>query len=520
MLFRSLLAMAVLLGGLPAYESHAAINKDSEIVYIVPGKGRFETPSLAEAFLAAYENSKVRINVYADREVDFPPYIEYGYLKEDTTLFIEGGATLTINNYNFRMDGLLEIRGTVDIEHSEGFMYGSGRVKFLDNGKLLKRPYTIDRRGETSLEAKDIRYGQTLADATITTDKVNWLSSIEGTWHFCDEEYVPQAGSRCHDVFFLPKYALSYESKVFEKSGKVTTKQAVPQLQKYVKPQIHVGENLLGVQPQMTFVSPVTGETVEGEFSFENSNELLYSIGEQEIAGTFQPRDSNYAPVTQYFKVDVLGTEPAIMEMPVIRNQGIYGQTLQDIQYLQGKCTNPHTGKVIKGSWEWSNPNERLCLGEQKYSMLFVPEEDGYRRLEVDMTVNTCPKVMENLTWPSCTDITYGQSLSESKLSFTKNEYGTFSWKNENIRPSVKNQGAEVVFIPAATDTYDWSRIVGYDETTKTITFTRSDRSSTGGNMRVWLGAIAGVTGRHTGMEKSRTNHRGTRPLRGVLYAG
>ena len=163
-IFFMLLAMAVLLGGLPAYESHAAINKDSEIVYIVPGKGRFETPSLAEAFLAAYENSKVRINVYADREVDFPPYIEYGYLKEDTTLFIEGGATLTINNYNFRMDGLLEIRGTVDIEHSEGFMYGSGRVKFLDNGKLLKRPYTIDRRGETSLEAKDIRYGQTLAD--------------------------------------------------------------------------------------------------------------------------------------------------------------------------------------------------------------------------------------------------------------------------------------------------------------------------------------------------------------------
>lgn len=471
-IFGMILAIAVLLGGLPVYESSAAVDRDYDIVYIIPGKGRFETQSLAEAFLAAHKNSKVEIIVLADREADFPPYIEYGYIKEDTILLVEGGATLTINKYNLRMDGLLMIRGTVDIEHSEGFMYGSGNIRFLDDGKLLKRPYTIDKRGETSLEAKDIRYGQTLADATITTDKVNWLSSIEGTWHFCDEEYAPQAGSRCHDVFFLPKYPFSYETKVFEKSGKVTTKQAVPQLEKYVKPQIHAGENLLGVQPQMTFVSPVTGETVEGDFSFEKSNELLYSIGEQEILGTFQPRDSNYAAVTQYFKVDVLGTEPAIMEMPVIRNQGIYGQTLQDIQYLQGKCTNPHTGKVIKGSWEWSNPNERLCLGEQKYSMLFVPEEDGYKRLEIDMTVNTCPKVMENLTWPSCSDIIYGQSLSESKLSFTKNEYGTFAWKNENIRPGVKNQGAEVVFIPAATDTYDWSRIAGYDENTKTITFT------------------------------------------------
>lgn len=466
------MALAMLLSAMPVCESHAATDERCDIVYIVPKKGTFETQSLAEAFLAASRNSGVEIIVMADRETDFPDYIEYGYLNEDTILLVEGGATLTINKCNFRMDGLLMVRGKVDIEHSEGYMYGSGTVRLLDNGKILKRPYTIDKKGENSLEAKDITYGQKLADATITTDKVNWLPSIEGTWHFCDEEYVPQAGTRNHDVYFLPKYPLSYETKVFEKSGKVTTKQAVPQLEHYEKPQIHIGENLLDVHPELTFVSPVTGETIEGEFTFEKSNELLSSIGEQEVLGTFNPKDANYSAVTQYFKVDVLATEPAIMEKPIIRNQGIYGQTLQDIQYLQGRCTNPYTGKVVKGTWEWSNPNERLCLGEQSYSMLFVPEEDGYRRLEIEMPVNTYPKVMENLTWPACSDITYGQSLSESKLSFTKNEYGTFAWKNENIRPTVKNQGVEVVFTPAATDTYDWSRIAGYDEESKTITFT------------------------------------------------
>ena len=466
-----LLVVALLGSGLPVSEAQAATAKEYDIVYTIPQKGTFYTQSLAEAFKAGYENEGVHIFVLKDREIDFPPYIEYGCLNEHTILTVGYGATLTINKYNFQMNGRLIINGEVDIEHSQGIMYGSGTIDIVGDAKLLKRPYDFVKKGDICLEAKEISYGQTLADAAITTDKVNWIPSIEGSWSFLEQDYVPQAGTRCHDVVFTPKYPMSYERQVFEKSGQVTTKQAVPKLEQYEKPQVHVGENLWEIQPKMTFVDANTAEVIEGDFSFEQSGQVLYSTGEQEVLGSFIPKDKNYSTVTRYFKIDVLETEPSIVEMPEIRNQGTYGQTLGDIRYLQGKCRNPYTGKSVAGRWEWRNEGERLCLGDNAYTMLFLPEEEGYQRVEAEVHVTTLPKVMEDITWPTCSDIVYGQALSESSLSFTKNEYGTFAWKNENIRPEVKNKGVYVVFTPAGTDTYDWSRLAGYDEESKTVTF-------------------------------------------------
>lgn len=467
-----ILSLAVLFGCLPTHGARAADNSVYDIYYYVPGQGAKYTQVLDEAFIAAYNTPGVTISIRRDREIGIPDFLGYRDVNENTTLTIDSGATVTINKNNLCMNGTLQILGTVDLEHSEGIMYGSGTIKFVNKGKLLKRSYDVQKQGEFYLEAKDISYGQKLSDALITTDKINCIPSIEGTWSFCDQDYVPQAGTRGHDVKFVPKYSMTYETKVFEKGGQVTTKQTTPKLKQYEKPQVHVGENLLELNPQITFINPITNEIVEGEFSFEQSELIKNSIGEQEVRGTFVPKDTNYLSVTQYFKIDVLETEPNVIELPKIRNQGVYGQTLGDIQFLQGKCSNPYTGKTVKGRWEWSDTNERLILGDNRYKMLFIPEEEGYRTVEIDLPVNTLPKVMEDITWPTCSDIIYGQSLSDSTLSFTKNEYGTFAWKNENIHPTVKNQGVEIVFTPASTDTYDWSRLAGYDEVTKTVTFT------------------------------------------------
>lgn len=467
-----ILVMAMICSAFPVSYAMTTGKEQYDIVYTVPQKGTFYTQSLDEAFLAAHRTPGVKIVVLRDREIDFPSYLEYGCLNENTILTVGYGATITVNQYNFQMNGRMIIQGKLDLEHSEGIMYGTGTIDMVSQAQYVKRSYDFVKKGDICLEAKDICYSQNLSEATITTDKVNWVPSIEGTWRFLDEGYVPQAGTRCHDVVFIPKYPMTYENKIFEKGGKVTTKQSVPKCSHYEKPQIYAGENLLEVRPEVTFVDPITEEIVEGEFSFEQSSQTMYSVGTQEVLGEFKPKDANYATVKQYFKIEVLETKPVIMEIPQIRNQGTYGQTLGDISYLQGKCMNPYTNKSIDGTWEWRNPSERLTLGNHSYTMLFLPKEEGYQKVEFEIPVNTLPKVMENITWPVCSDIMYGQALSASSLSFTKNEYGTFAWKNENIRPEVKNQGAAVVFTPARTDTYDWSRLAGYDEDTKTITFT------------------------------------------------
>lgn len=102
--------------------------------------------------------------------------------------------------------------------------------------------------------------------------------------------------------------------------------------------------------------------------------------------------------------------------------------------------------------------------------MLFIPDGKGYETVESEVLVETLPKEMEEFEWPSCSDLSFGEDLSNSSLSFQKNEYGIFFWEDEKVCPPVKNSGVHVVFRPADTIRYDWSKVAGYDEKTKTIT--------------------------------------------------
>lgn len=449
----------------------ARASEPGSIYYCAKGEKGQYCECLDDAFQACQEKGG-RIVIYQDREINFPDYIPYRSLNKDTTLMVEEGAVLTIGEHGFQMDGQLQIVGRVDLEHSEGILYGEGSIRILGNGSLVKRPYEIDKKGwEECLEAKPITYGQTLSEAEIPKEQIHWRAGVEGTWSFCHPDYVPQAGTKAHDVIFTPRYPMTYETKAFEQCGSVTTHPAVPVRKQYEPVELHVGENLLEVEPELCYVSPVTGEAVPGNFSFDESQQTLLQVGEQEIRGTFTPKDLNYTAVNQYVKVRVSRTAPEIITEPVVRNQGCYGQTLGQIRFLPGSCINPYNGKTVSGSWEWKDDAGRLRLGTEDYTMLFIPDEEGYERKELRLSVTTLPKVMEDIEWPDCTDLVYGEALADSELSFDKNEYGVFYWQNERLCPKVKNSGAAVVFCPADADIYDWSRLAGYDRESGTVTF-------------------------------------------------
>ena len=74
-----------------------------------------------------------------DVHYDFPDFIYYDTINKDTTLVVSEGVTLTIGKKGLRMNGTLQLRGgTVDLEKSEGILYGSGNVLVLD-GRLIKQ---------------------------------------------------------------------------------------------------------------------------------------------------------------------------------------------------------------------------------------------------------------------------------------------------------------------------------------------------------------------------------------------
>ena len=123
------------------------------------------------------------------------------------------------------MNGTLQLRGgTVDLEKSEGILYGSGNVLVLD-GRVIKKSYSVNKNNSSiCLEAKSISYGQKLKEAQIPEDKVTWSMPVEGTWQFVKGDLVPQSGTSNQDIVFVPKYPMTYDSLFFTKSGKVTVR--------------------------------------------------------------------------------------------------------------------------------------------------------------------------------------------------------------------------------------------------------------------------------------------------------
>lgn len=467
----SILLMLVLsAASVPVQEVKAAGNGP---FYYCPagGEGQY-CKCINDAFMGCHAKGGI-IHINEDVELDFPDFVQYGCLNKDTILVIGGDATVTIGRNGFRMDGMTQVLGTIDMEQSEGILYGEGSLKFPEGGKLIKRSYSVDQKGEKiCLEGTDLTYGQTLSDAVVTQDRINWRASVEGSWCFRNPEQIPQAGTRNYDVVFEPKYPMTYEKKEFDQCGQVTTRQTVPVRDSYEPLRLHIGETLHHVRPDIRFVSPVNGEEVKGSFSFDQAEQTLLNAGEQQIKGIFTPVDANYAAAEEYLKVYVQMTVPKVTKEPLVRSEGVYGQTLEQIQFVPGTCVNPYNNHEVTGTWEWKNAAERLVLGTKTYAMLFLPDIQGYEAKEIQVEVTTNPKGMEEIEWPSCTDLVYGERLSDSQLSFVKNEYGTFSWQNENMRPSVKNEGAIVVFRPANADIYDWSRLAGYDKESHTVSFT------------------------------------------------
>ncbi len=453
--------------------SMAKDEKEPSILYYSNEvKKEYECECLDEAMMHCNAHGGGQIVLCEDREFNIPGSFAYSPIGENVTFVVRDGATLTIGKNGLRLDGKLVVIGTVDLENSEGIIYGDGEIVVVDGGKMIKKNYTVNKmQSDVCLKAKGINYGQSLQDAEIVADGINWRTSVGGSWEFVEPEQKPQSGTNLYDVVFKPKYPMTYEEQIFERSGEVTVKKVAPKRKEYETVEIYAGQNLLEADAGVKYVSPVTGEEVKGNFSFEQAEQPVSGLGEIEKKGTFTPFDDNYEAVTDVFRINVKETEPEILKKPQIRGQGIYGQTLSEIAFIPGRCVNPHTGQTIEGVWEWKDGSERLQPGTGSYVMMFLPSDDGYAVKETEIDVTTNPKVMEDIEWPSCSDISYGDSLADSELSFVKNEYGTFSWKNENVRPGVKNSGVQVVFYPTHTDVYDWSKLAGYDRQSKTITF-------------------------------------------------
>lgn len=466
-IIRTLFVFVLMTIFIPQHHSKAAENNFHYVT--LDGKENYSAD--ADTALKQCFSKGGIIEVIKDFKFNIPEYIKYGRINKNTTLVIRNGVTVTIGEYGFCLDGNIRIHGTLDLEHSQGDLYGTGKIEVI-GGKVIKRNYTVDQGNEKiCLTGGDIMYGEPLSKAVIYQDQINWRPSIEGTWQFLDQDLIPQVGTNKYDIVFKPACPLTYDEKIFRRCGSVTTKSTVPVRHRYTPIKLYAGECLLNAEPDILYIDPIRGEEVKGQIEFSQAEQPLVKIGEQKVKGVFIPDNKNYAEVTEYFDVEVQKTTPQIQNEPLTRNQGSYGDTLAQIQIIPGICVHPTNGNVLEGKWEWQDSSQRLELGKKKYTLLFLPIDQGYEIKQLQVEVTTHPREMKDIEWPVCTDLIYGQRLADCELSFYKNEYGTFCWENDNLFPNVKNKGAVVLFRPANFELYDWSKMAGYDREKGTISF-------------------------------------------------
>lgn len=63
------------------------------------------------------------------------------------------------------------------------------------------------------------------------------------------------------------------------------------------------------------------------------------------------------------------------------------------------------------------------------------------------------------ITFPTASEITYGQKLSEGTLTESNNQYGTFAWTKGDTVPTVANSGYEVTFTPTTATLKNYEAI-------------------------------------------------------------
>ena len=71
------------------------------------------------------------------------------------------------------------------------------------------------------------------------------------------------------------------------------------------------------------------------------------------------------------------------------------------------------------------------------------------------------------ITFPTASDITYGQTLADSVLTGGSTEYGTFMWKMPSFVPMAGNIGWDLEFIPSADTEKYYEPIADADKTAK-----------------------------------------------------
>ena len=132
---------------------------------------------------------------------------------------------------------------------------------------------------------------------------------------------------------------------------------------------------------------------------------------------------------------------------------GMYFYVQKDNGVLSG-FENPNYEGI------YTSPFNVIGAGTVTVTAVRVGDAD-YNDATVSKEITIAKGDAPSITYPTASNIAYGQKLSDSTLTGGSTQYGTFAWTNGDIIPTVSNSGYEVTFTPNADTIKNYETISG-----------------------------------------------------------
>lgn len=132
-----------------------------------------------------------------------------------------------------------------------------------------------------------------------------------------------------------------------------------------------------------------------------------------------------------------------------------YGQTLADSKLSGGVAS-------VDGTFAFIAPTIVPNAGTQSFDIIFTPtDSDNYNTVISSVSVKVNKATPTVITWPTATNITYGQTLAASKINSDgiTSAPGTFTFSAPTTAPKAGTQSFDVIFTP--TDSTNYNAVYG-----------------------------------------------------------
>lgn len=93
--------------------------------------------------------------------------------------------------------------------------------------------------------------------------------------------------------------------------------------------------------------------------------------------------------------------------------------------------------------------------------------DENYNSATATYEINIAKAPAPSITYPTASDLIYGQNISDSILTGGSTQYGSFSWDDENIVPTVGNNDYNVLFTPNSNTLKNYETIQSRESNVK-----------------------------------------------------